>query len=80
MGMAELADEELTGVTPRLVEDEVSSQWEDIGYYKSPDGKVHFGIINKKEYKLPGFKWNNIREDDISRNRTSDPRLFYGSV
>jgi len=25
--MAELADEELTGVTPKLVEDEVSNQW-----------------------------------------------------
>jgi len=27
MAMAELADEELTGVTPKLVEDEVSNQW-----------------------------------------------------
>ena len=81
MSMAELADEELTGVTPKLVEDEVSNQWQDVGYYKTSDGKVHFGVINKKEErKLPGFKWNNIREDDISRNRTSNPMLFYGSV
>jgi len=27
MGMAELGDEELTGIVPRLVEDEVSNQW-----------------------------------------------------
>ena len=77
--MAELADEELTGVVPKLVEDEVSNQWEDIGYYRTPDGKIHFGVINKDKPKVPGFKWNT-REDDISRNRTSNPMLFYGSI
>jgi len=79
MAMAELADEELRGIVPKLVEDEVSSQWKDIGYYKTSDGKVHFGVINKDKPKTPGFKWRTD-DDDISRNRTSNPMLFYGSI
>ena len=80
MAMAELADEELRGVVPKIVEDEASSEWQDIGYYKDSDGKLHFGVKNKTEAKLPGYKWNNTIENDTSRNRTSNPRLFYGSV
>ena len=79
MAMAELADEELRGVVPRIVEDETSNQWVDIGYYKTPDGKTHFGVKEKNEMKLPGYKWKH-QEYDPSRNRTSNPQLFYGSV
>lgn len=79
MAMAELADEELRGVVPKIVEDETSNQWVDIGYYKTPDGKTHFGVKEKNEMKLPGYKWKH-QEYDPSRNRTSNPQLFYGGV
>lgn len=77
--MAELADEELRGVVPKIVEDETKSEWVDIGYYKTPDGKTHFGIKEQNDNKPPNFKWK-YQENDLSRNRTSNPMLFYGSV
>jgi len=43
--MAELADEELSGITPSDVEDEKSAEWQDIGYYKDHNGITHYGII-----------------------------------
>ena len=80
MAMAELADEELRGIVPKIVEDEASNQWVDIGYYKTPDGKVHYGVKeDNNKYKLPGYKWKH-QEYDPSRNRTSNPQLFYGSI
>lgn len=77
--MAELADEELRGVVPKLVEDEPSKEWVDIGYYKTSDGKMHFGVKQNSNMKLPGYKWKH-QEYDPSRNRTSNPKLFYGGI
>ena len=79
MAMTELADEELTGVVPKLVEDETTAEWKDIGYYRDANGVRHFGVPETTEFKLPGYKWGNEHYDGI-RNRTSNPRLFYGSV
>lgn len=80
MGMCELADEELSGVVPRVVEEESTNEWQDVGYYKDSNGKIHFGIIPKKEErKLPGYTWKH-QNYDPSRNQTSNPRYFYGSV
>ena len=79
MAMTELADEELTGVIPKLVEDETTSEWKDIGYYRDANGVRHFGVPETTEFKLPGYKWGNEHYDGI-RNRTSNPKLFYGSV
>jgi hypothetical protein len=60
MGMCELADEELSGVVPRVVEEESTNEWQDVGYYKDSNGRVHFGIIPKKEErKLPGYTWKH---------------------
>lgn len=74
--MAELADEELRGVVPKLVEDEVSNEWKDIGYYKDANGKMHFGVKPDKDtMKLPGYRWKHDY-DDLSRNRTSNPMYY----
>ena len=42
--MAEIADEELSGVTPTNVS-KASKEWKDIGYYIDVDGVKRFGII-----------------------------------
>ena len=78
--MAELADEELSGIVPRIVEEDTNNEWQDIGYYKDSDGKVHYGVIPKNDQQsLPGYKWQH-QEYDPSRNRTSNPRYYYGSI
>ena len=80
LGMAELADEELSGIVPRIVEEDTNNEWQDIGYYKDSDGKVHYGVIPKNDQQsLPGYKWQH-QEYDPSRNRTSNPRYYYGSI
>ena len=44
LGCCEIADEELSGVTPTNV-NKVSKEWKDIGYYIDTDGVKRFGII-----------------------------------
>nr|DAR62319.1 MAG TPA: hypothetical protein [Bacteriophage sp.] len=46
--MAELADEELSGVIPREVEPEEDSGWQDMGWYVDEKGYKHFGVIPKQ--------------------------------
>jgi hypothetical protein len=40
MGMAELADEELSGIVPTDVEDPLVNEWKDIGYFRDEYGKM----------------------------------------
>lgn len=72
MGMTELADEELSGITPKEVESETNNTWQDIGYYKDEYGITRHGVIPKK--RVPVMTNYTIRND--SRYRTSDPRNF----
>ena len=44
LGCCEIADEELSGVTPTNVS-KASKEWKDIGYYIDVDGVKRFGII-----------------------------------
>lgn len=76
--MAELADEELTGIVPRLVEDEVSTQWQDIGYYKDERGITRFGIIPNKQQNIPEHTWKH-EHFDSSRNHVSNPKYYWGT-
>jgi hypothetical protein len=46
MGMTELADEELSGVVPREIE-ETNDEWQDMGWYTDERGYKHFGVIPK---------------------------------
>ena len=73
MGMAELADEEYSGIIPKIVEDSVESEWQDIGYYIDFDGRKKYGIIPKTI--TPKYNMDFIRDnDDPRRIRTSNPR------
>ena len=73
MGMTELADEELSGITPKKTDECESKEWKDIGYYTGDDGLKHFGVIPDKNNNIADYK--PIPEiDDIGRVRTSNPR------
>lgn len=72
LGMTFLADQELSGRQPTLVEKEVE-QFEDYGYYYDEKGIKRFGIIPKQESFIE-YKFTEI--DDPFRIETSDPRLY----
>lgn len=74
--MAELADEELTGVVPKKIVTENDS-WNDIGYYIDENGHRRWGVIQKRS--------NNINistyfGDDGARIRSSNPRHRLGYI
>lgn len=72
LGMMFLADQELSGRQPILVQQEVE-QFEDFGYYIDDYGHKRFGVIPKKpspEYILNSFEYDNYRIE------TSDPRVY----
>lgn len=75
MGMCELADEELTGITPKAVQ-QVDDTFQDFGYYFDENGIRHFGIIPKKEDIT--VRWNNEYSNfqSYGSERTSNPRYF----
>lgn len=72
LGMAELADEELTGIIPRVVEEYKEDEFQDVGYYIDENGYKRFGLIPRKiEYKI------NVNNNYIYSNnivKSSDPR------
>ena len=67
MGMTELADEELMGVTPRTSK-VTKKSWQDIGNYTDEYGRKQFGVIPKNiaEGKVPHT--NNNWINDSFRN------------
>ena len=68
MAMAELADEELNGITPKKTES-ISNQFQDIGYYKDEKGYTHYGVIPKPLYQTQAT-WNL---SDNNQSITSNP-------
>ena len=66
--MAELADEELSGVIPREIE-ETSSDWQEMGWYKDEKGYKHFGVLPQQQRTIASIKPTNNYN-----GRTSDPR------
>jgi hypothetical protein len=46
MQMAELADEELMGKTPKRI-NQSTEGWKDIGYYRDEYGVKRYGVIPK---------------------------------
>ena len=75
MGMAELADEELGGVVAKQVED-ISSEFEDFGYYYDERGIKKWGIIPKSKSNIP--KYNLYEYHDYGGIRSSNPRYHSG--
>lgn len=73
LGMTELADQELSGRQPTLVEKEVEV-FQDFGYYYDQDGIKRYGVIpTTPEYK-PSITEEEY--DDPYRIETSDPRVY----
>ena len=79
LGMAELADEELTSVVPSKVEDDSYNEWQDIGYYTDERGYKKFGPIPTQRQFQTNFKINT-QDDDPRRVRTSNPRYNFEDV
>ena len=78
MAMALLADEELSGITPRQLEMQDDS-WQDIGYYTDSDGVKHYGIIPKPiQINISANNWDTY--NDYRRIRSSDPRKYEGYI
>lgn len=73
MGMAELADQELSGRQPIKVEQDEGDIFQDFGYYKDEKGYMHFGVIPKKDQPI---NVNIKYTDDPYRIETSDTRLY----
>lgn len=75
MGMAELADQELSGRQPIKVEQDEGDKFQDFGYYKDEKGYMHYGVIPKKEQPINAtIKYTN----DPFGVETSDTRLHEG--
>lgn len=68
MQMAELADEELMGKTPKRV-NQTTEGWKDFGYYTDEFGHKRFGVIPKKQnnYKQNIYdrSYNWLRKQNI---------------
>lgn len=76
MGMAELADEELSGVVPSQIEEEDENKWQDIGFYYDEKGIKHYGVIPKENNKQKTmFNWNAITNSNNGKH-SSDPRYM----
>lgn len=75
MGMAELADEELGGVVAKQVEN-ISSEFEDFGYYYDERGIKKWGIIPESKSNIP--KYNLYEYHDYGGIRSSNPRYHSG--
>ena len=74
MGMAELADEELAGNTPKQVQ-VVTESTQDVGYYKDEEGITRWGVIPKKSQEPIYY----IFDQNVDTGyRTSDPRIYQG--
>lgn len=74
--MALLADEELQGTVPKVVE-EVKDTWQDIGFYTDEQGRRRYGTLPRN---TPQIRFNNNfgqLYDDLGP-RTSNTRLYSG--
>ena len=74
--MALLADEELQGMVPKMVETKVDT-WEQIGYYTDEQGRRRYGVIPNKNTQIP-INNNFGQLYDDNRIRTSNTRLLSG--
>ena len=75
MGLCELADEELHGVTAKQINTNTDN-FQDVGYYVDEKGYKRYGIIPKSNNLMQpsNIRWTN--RDDETFIRTSNP--YYG--
>lgn len=69
MGMAEVGDEELSGVVPKPI-NSIQKTFQNIGYYKDEKGYTHFGVIPSTQQFQTKATWDLYD----GRNITSNPR------
>lgn len=67
MGMAEIADEELSDIIPRIKQP-ISNNFQDIGYYKDENGYTRFGIIPKTNQFQTKAKWDLYDGRSVTSN------------
>lgn len=77
MGMAFLADQELSGRRPVVVKEEVE-QFQDFGYYTDERGYKRYGVIPNKQ--KVNVNINIETYDDPYRIESSDPRVLARST
>lgn len=76
VAMALLADEELQGMVPKMVETK-QDPWVDIGFYTDDRGRRRYGAISKQDNKiLINNDFGQLYDDN--RIRTSNTRLLSG--
>lgn len=74
--MALLADEELQGTVPKVVE-EVKDMWQDIGFYTDEYGRRRYGALPNKSIQIH-FNNNFGQLYDSIGPRTSNTRVYSG--
>lgn len=74
MAMSLIADEEVRGYVPKIVE-EVKDDWKSIGYYTDEDGKRRYGVLPANNAPIYIPMSNNLWYDD-NRIRTSNSRVY----
>lgn len=72
MGLCELADEELHGITAKAV-NHFESEFQDVGYYTDENGYKKFGVIPKTDTSVNFSNVNWTNRDDEIFIRTSRP-------
>ena len=77
MGECELADEELSGITPQA-QKKADDEFVDFGYYYDERGIKHFGPIKKNNQMTANFNMY-LQTNDYSYGqvRSSDPRNYF---
>ena len=78
LGMACLADEELQGVAPKVMEIQKEAD-NDIGFYTDENGIKRWGVIPKKNNSEIIYNYKNDFYDQY-RVRTSNPRDIFGYI
>lgn len=74
--MALIADEELQGTIPKVVE-EVKEVWRDIGYYTDEYGNRRYGVIPQQNNIQVRYNNNFGQSYDNFGPKTSDPRYNF---
>lgn len=75
MGMALLADEEMSGIVPKETV-KTKETWNDVGYYTDSKGIKRWGVIPKPQMQINATIL--VNEYDSIGIRTSDPRQYEG--
>lgn len=77
LAMALLADQELTGRLPLIIQPDEGNRFQDFGYYTDEYGYKHWGVIPKNDNNN-NIKYGGGIANDPYRIDTSNPRVHSG--